>query len=181
MFQRLQLLRNSVGMQCKLLYRCTKWLLVSVRKSDRVVALLSAVSMQWLLNLPCSVVTTFSRTYCIAGNVCENLILRFAVETEIAQFYSAQYYFHTICVGVIRKGSGCHVSMCTEAQQGMALFKYLSQDTSITKPSSSLLTVGVRYYMYTSTIIIIRGCARHGAVPKCKFNSVNKKLLMILA
>ena len=28
---------------------------------------------------------------------------------------------------------------CTEAQRGMALFKYLSRDTSVTKPLSCLL------------------------------------------
>ena len=32
------------------------------------------------------------------------------------------------------------MSTCTEAQRGMAVFKYLSRDTSSTKLSSSLLT-----------------------------------------
>ena len=44
-----------------------------------------------------------------------------------------------MCVGIIRRGSNYHVSTCTETG-GMALFKYLSRDTSITKPSSSLPT-----------------------------------------
>ena len=61
--------------------------------------------------------------YRIAGNACGNLIVHFAVETKNAQFYSAQYYFHAICVGVIRRGGNCHVSTCTEAQRGMALFR----------------------------------------------------------
>ena len=32
------------------------------------------------------------------------------------------------------------MSTCTEVQRGMALFKYFSQNMSITKPSSSLPT-----------------------------------------
>ena len=82
----------------------------------------------------------FKKDYRIAGNVCGNLIVRFAVETENTQFYSTQYYFYAISIGVMRKGSDCHMSMCTEAQRGMALLKYRSRNTSITKLSSSLLT-----------------------------------------
>ena len=80
------------------------------------------------LVLQVTVLCESNRKYCIAGNVCRNLILRFGVETEnvqfySVQFYSVQYYFHAICVGVIRRGSDCHVPTCTEVQRGMALFK----------------------------------------------------------
>ena len=80
--------------------------------------------------------------YRIAGNVCGKLILRFAVETENTKLYSAQYYFHVMCVGIIiRRGSDCNVSTYTEVQRGMGLFKCILRDTRITKPSSSLLTI----------------------------------------
>ena len=83
-----------------------------------------------------------------AGNVCGKLILRFAVETENTKLYSAQYYFHVMCVGIIiRRGSDCNVSTCTEAQRGMGLSKYISQDTSITKLSSSLLTIQPSHHL----------------------------------
>ena len=42
--------------------------------------------------------------YHIASNICGNLIVCFAVGTENAQFYSAQYYFHAICIGITGKG-----------------------------------------------------------------------------
>ena len=80
--------------------------------------------------------------YRIAGNVCGNLILRFAVETENTKLCSTQFYFYAMCIGIIiRRGSDCNVSTCTEAQRGMGLSKYISRHTSITKPSSSLLTI----------------------------------------
>ena len=64
-----------------------------------------------------------STQYRIAGNICGNLVMRSVVVTKNVQFYSAQYYFHAICVGVIRRGSDRHVLTCTEVQRGMALFR----------------------------------------------------------
>ena len=146
-------------------------------------------------------------TYRIAGNVCGNLIVRFVVETENAQFYPAQYYFHAVCIGVIRRGSDCNVSTCTEAQR---MENIMSNDASpliMSNDTSPLITataygffvecrlpcgfidvvssrtavnchcrhchmvsdcVGVCYYVYTSAIIVVCGCAWHGTVPKCK-------------
>ena len=85
---------------CDKCFACANW-------KVRILAIFAVVWFTIIL-IACTCMWTFDLchvVYCIASNVCGNLIVHFAVETENAQFYTAQYYFHAICVGVIRRES----------------------------------------------------------------------------